>query len=114
MQENAVPSVATVAHSLDTFNSDNAMPIETTTALSTVLGAAQTTLRIALVVYAICISGIFALFANRRAEGNVPLSVLFITTSLFYNVFGALMFGKRVGNFLSESYKRVQQKDCIY
>ena len=88
---------------------------ESMTRLSAVLGAAQTTLRIALVVYAICISGIFALFANRRAEGNAPLSALFITASVFYNIFNALMFGKRVGNFLSDSYKRGwEQKDLIY
>ncbi len=68
-----------------------------------------------MVIYAFCISGIFALFANRRAEGSLPLSVLFVASSLFYNIFGALMFGKRVGNFLSDSYKRGwEQKDLIY
>lgn len=109
--------VHTVAHQLDNIEL-NISPVassESMTGLERVLSAAQTTLRASLVVYAICISGIFALFANRRAEGSLPLSVLFIASSLFYNVFGALMFGKRVGNFLSDSYKRGwEQKDLIY
>lgn len=107
-----VPPVATIAHHLDSLGDIHSEPM---TALGSVLSVAQTTLRAALVVYAICISGIFALFANRRAEGSLPLSVLFVASSLFYNVFGALMFGKRVGNFLSDSYKRGwEQKDLIY
>ncbi|GEM_PF-6181670 len=115
--EDIVHPVRTIAARLSSLEDFNPNPVssDSMTALSCVLSAAQTTLRAILVVYAICISGIFALFANRRAEGSLPLSVLFVTSSLFYNIFGALMFGKRVGNFLSDSYKRGwQQKDLIY
>lgn len=52
--------------------------------------------------YALFITAIYCLFAIRRSEGDVPLAVLFGVSSVLYNVFGALLFPKKLEGAIAD------------